>query len=177
MKQPQVQLHLAHGGSLGPLPVALLFPDPGDDVDGDADAHDLDSGHRGQDGDPRDLVVLEPSKQLGAAGVRLHLLGRQLVLQVQPGQDPPVARLAPDLLIAAGVDGVVGGGKVLGPVPPAAIQLWGGHKEDQGHNKNEQQICVPSSGSNYGVSFVLASLCDVKATVRGWIKSHRHFNK
>ena len=39
------------------------------DVDGDADTHDLQSSNRGQNGHPSDFVLFKPDSKLGMAGV------------------------------------------------------------------------------------------------------------
>ena len=53
----------------GIKPQLLQLLDPGEDVDGDPDAENLQSRHRRQDAHPGDLVVLEPGVQLGAATI------------------------------------------------------------------------------------------------------------
>lgn len=78
-----VQASLAHCSRLPHLLDLLHFlKDVGSD-DGD---HHLNSGQDGQDGDPDDLVVLEPVQQVVHTGGLLHSPGRVLILL--PGNYP-----------------------------------------------------------------------------------------
>lgn len=94
--------------------------DPGEDVHGDSAGHDLERDDRGEDGHPRDFVLLEPAVQFRAATLLFHLLGGNELLVRPPGPNSGIGLV--NLLVAALVDRLVVVREVLRPGPSAAVQ-------------------------------------------------------